>query len=65
MGSQVDRASDVIGRVRRHAVEAILLVVADLALVALGIVPGPAWIPVTWGLAGVLAISIALSLIHI
>ena len=35
--------------------------VLEVALVGLGVVDGPWWVPVGWGLAGVLAISVAFS----
>lgn len=54
--------ADVVGRLRRHALEAALLVLADVTLVALGIVDGPWWVPTAWTLGGLGAIVVAFGL---
>ncbi len=53
------RTTNAVGRARRHAAEALLLVFVDVLLVGLGVALGPWWVLAGWALVGFAAITLA------
>lgn len=53
------RGTDLAHRLRRHAIETVLLVTAAIVLVRIDVVDGPWWVLVTCAVVGVVAISAA------